>query len=533
MQVTVLNGIHVQEGSGARSLQPLVSAVLLALVVEGDAGPVPADRLMNLVWGDGADKRLLHQAMYKLRGALGSERIGGDRATDTYQFTPQPGDRVDLWSWRELVETCAQRSASDPHAAVLLWERTLHRWPDSGLRGLPATSEMKALISNLHAERLSAVEQQAEVQLQLGLHARASTSLPPLVARWWRREHLRGLLMTALYRSHRGPDALSLYTEYRERLQREIRGEPGRALQRLAQQINVNDAALLEVTPPDLPPADRAVIDSGADTSGLSVARMCVAILDDRPAETYTTALDRASCSVVKSMRGWTQLEEENRDFGNRLVRAAILKYDIVRILELGALPPAWYSAHKTAHLARPDACVVYANRDPALAQHSAVQLRDVENAEFVHGSVLAPARILQNPAVAALLQLDKPLEEREPVIIIDRHELNSTSGVHDLRAAYGLLCDQLTRGSLFSVTGPTPEGLDPGVREYVREIFGAYPTPDVVEYRTGQQMVELVPEGWEVLPPSPSDSFRFWPEPGPAGRRGPWRQNSVVAIKR
>lgn len=534
MQITVLNGVHIQEGSTIRRLQPLSSAVLLVLVSEGAIGPVPTDRLMRLAWEGPSDKAKLHQTMYRLRAVLGGERIISDRLTDTYQFKLQPGDTVDLWTWRELVEICTRRSRSDPHAAVLLWERTLNRWPLSGLQGLSTRRGMSALINNLHAERLRAAEQQAEVQLALGLHSRVSTSLPPLVEHWWRREHLRELLMTALYRDHRGPDALVLYGEYRDRLHQEGLGAPGPALQHLAGQIKANDVALLEVNPPELPSSDRAVIASGADTSQLSVTRMCVAILNDTPASAYTTALDRAACITARAlMERLARLEEENQDFCNRLVRTAVIDYNVVRFLELGALPPAWYSAHKVAQLARPDAWVVYANRDVALASYSRDQLQEADGVEFIHGSIRSPRRILEDPDVVRLFQLDKPLNERDPVAIIDRHELNFTSDQYDLKAAYGVLCEEVPPGSLFSITGPVPDGMDPLVEQHLTEVFSTYPTGEVVHYRTGRRLAEIVPDGWEILPPSPADSWRFWPEPGSAGSTGSWRQNSVVAIKR
>ncbi|KAB2363521.1 SAM-dependent methyltransferase [Actinomadura montaniterrae] len=535
MQITVLNGVSAREGAKVHRLQPLMGAVLLALVVDGVNGPVDADRLLRLAWADGsAGRHVLHQTITRLRAELGRDRIEHDRGTDTYRFVARPGDSVDLWTWRELVDLCVKRSTSDPYAAVHLWERALSRWPMTGLRGLPATPGMDTLISGLRAERLRAVEQQAEVQLQLGLHSQVTIQLTPLVQEFWQREHLRGLLMTALSREQRGPDAVTLYRTYADRLANETGGAPGRQLQRLAEQITTNSMPPQELVLPPLPPADQAVIASGADPNELSIARMCVTLLDAHPAAPYNTALDRASTLTVMALfERLSRLETENLEFGHRFARAAIINHGISRFFELGALPPGWYSMHRAVNLASPDARVIYAHRDAALVAHSRQQLRENDSVDFVRGSILSAQRLLEEPAVHELFQLDKPLSEREPVAVVDRHEINMVSPVHDLKAMYAVLVEQMPAGSMLAITAPTPKDMDPRIAEHLAEVFGGRPTSEAIHVRTAEELVAVVPDGLELLPPSPTDSFRFWPEPGPAGVPGPWRQNSIVAIKR
>lgn len=392
---------------------------------------------------------------------------------------------------------------------------------------------MDALAANLHTERLQAVEQQAEVQLQLGLHNQVTTGLPPLVQQFWRREHLRGLLMTALYREQRGPDALILYGRYRDRLRR-TGGEPGPALQRLAMQISANDASLLEVDLPPLPHADQAVIASGADPGRQSIARMCAAIITDTPTSGYSTALDRASCitdtTLVDRLRG---LEVDSMEFGNRLARACVIHYGIARFLELGALPPAWSSLHKVAQLIRPDTHVVYANRDSPLVSHSRPHLTDADGVEFIEGSLLDTRRLLREPAIRALFQLDKPQDECAPVAIIDQHELNTVSDAHDLKGMYGVLGAQFPAGSLISLTGPSPESLAPQVNEHITEIFGTQSAPEAVHFRTGQRLAELLPDGWQLVPPpAPSASGQNPDGPGHTtygGRTVSWRSKPAT----
>jgi hypothetical protein len=106
-------------------------------------------------------------------------------------------------------------------------------------------------------------------------------------------------------------------------------------------------------------------------------------------------------------------------------------------------------------------------------------------------------------------------------------------SPVHDLKAMYSVLVEQMPAGSMLAITAPTPKGMDPRIAEHLAEVFGGQPTSEAIHVRTAEELVAVVPDGLELLPPSPTDSFNFWPEPGPAGVPGPWRQNSIVAIKR
>ncbi len=538
MQITVLNGAYARDGGSLHSLGPLPRAVLLALVSEGDVtGPIPAERLLSLVWDaqPSNDRGALHQAVHRLRSVLG-DRIVGDRRTGTYEFRAQPGDYVDLWTYRAMARICVQRSHSDPYAAVPLWERTLSRWPLTALRGLPTTPEMAELIRTLDAERIRGTEKRAEVQLKLGQHDQVVVELGQLVERYWQREHLRGLLMTALYRQQRGGEAIALFDRYQRRLNAAHPGtRPGRAIRDLTERIARADHALLEPESPALPAGDRAVADSGANPADLSVARMCVALLDSNPATAYTTFHDRAACLTVLSLeRELSRLEAENMEFGNRLARHATITRGITRFVELGALPPAWYSLHTSAHLANPGAQVVYTAYDQALVEYSRQQLISVEGVEFIHGTLLHPQRILAQPAIRNLIQLHKPVSERDPIVLIDRHELNTLPTNHDLRALYSVLMEQAGPGSLFAVTAPTPEGMSPEVERHLVEVFlGNDHAERVVHMRTAQQVLEVVPDGLEVLPPGVTDSFNFWPEPGAPKTAGPWRQNSVVATKR
>jgi tetratricopeptide (TPR) repeat protein len=93
---------------------------------------------------------------------------------------------------------------------------------------LPATAG-----AGLEEERLAAVEEHAAIGLDAGRHHETVATLSVLVAQHPRRERLVGLLMTALHRCGRSPDALAVFRVARQWLARELGIEPGDELQRV------------------------------------------------------------------------------------------------------------------------------------------------------------------------------------------------------------------------------------------------------------------------------------------------------------
>jgi len=81
--------------------------------------------------------------------------------------------------------------------------------------------------------RLAALEERAEALIGCGDLAAATAELGALIAAHPLRERLRELLMTTLYRTGRQADALTVFADARQLLDRELGIEPGPALRRL------------------------------------------------------------------------------------------------------------------------------------------------------------------------------------------------------------------------------------------------------------------------------------------------------------
>src|SRR5207253_3598705 len=74
----------------------------------------------------------------------------------------------------------------------------------------------------LNEQRLAALLERIEADLELGRHAELVGELEALVAAYPLQERLRGLVMLALYRSGRQADALELYRATRKLLADEL-----------------------------------------------------------------------------------------------------------------------------------------------------------------------------------------------------------------------------------------------------------------------------------------------------------------------
>ena len=111
--------------------------------------------------------------------------------------------------------------------------------------------------------RLSAYELLAQARLADGQHDRVAGDLADIVRQHPTREHLAGLLMTALYRAGRQVDALAVYREVHDALSTEYGVDPGPELTRLHRQVLTNDDALSAPAPVKPVPTVQAAPRSG------------------------------------------------------------------------------------------------------------------------------------------------------------------------------------------------------------------------------------------------------------------------------
>jgi DNA-binding SARP family transcriptional activator len=141
------------------------------------------------------------------------------------------------------------RAAGDVRAAARIVDEALTLWrglPFAGVPGPFAEAERQRLTEL----RTTAAEERADLMLQLGQAAEAVPALTALVAEHPLRERTRGLLMIALSRSGRLPEALRLFHEARQMLAEELGIDPGLELTMTHDRLLAMDPTIIGQVPP-------------------------------------------------------------------------------------------------------------------------------------------------------------------------------------------------------------------------------------------------------------------------------------------
>ncbi|QKG27112.1 SAM-dependent methyltransferase [Actinomadura verrucosospora] len=538
LEITLLKGISVRAAGEPVRLATQQLHLVFALLAghgEGSAYPVSDDRLLELVWGDPGKRSSMHTAMSRLRRPFGPHRIAHDAAFGGgYTFRVHRGERVDLWAWRGILDTCTRMYHSDPYAAVIVASDALKMCDLTALRSLPSTPAMDTVVEGIVNDYLTTAARLAEVQLAVGDHDAVTAALPPLVRRYGDHEHLRGLLMSALYRSGRPDQALDLYDEVAA--QRAARGRrPSAALSLLRHRILNGDPTLLQVTPPPRPAADKAVLAAGGDPR-MSTDRMEEGVAAKNPDDpaTFTTASDRAGvvrmCALLPEV---PRMIEESAEFAELFARKAAAELGVSRFLSLSA--PSPLTLHRVARLAcTTGAHVVYAHREPSLVRHHRRLLPIEQGVEVVEGTIRDPRSLLAEPAVRDLFGLDKPFDEREPVAILDRNDINRTPRRYDMAELYGELMASLPARSVLGLVAVTEDGMAPLARAQIEATYRNDPHADGIVHRSHTELQQCVPDGMELLPPGIDEVHRYLPSVRSTSRRNdPWRHYALIAVKR
>jgi DNA-binding SARP family transcriptional activator len=234
---------------------PKQRAFLAALLV--DRGRVVSvDRLADLLWdGEPPERALVSLRAYasNLRKVVEPDR--DKKAAPVVLRTVAPGyvldvadDDVDSGVFERLTsEARAARDRGDAARACALLDDALALWRGGALADLATEPVARAEVARLEELRLGAIEDRIDAVLALGRDREAIAELERLTSAHPRRERLHGLLMLALHRAGRTPEALAVYRDVTERLLDELGLEPGPQLRTLEAQIRSGE---LDAHPP-------------------------------------------------------------------------------------------------------------------------------------------------------------------------------------------------------------------------------------------------------------------------------------------
>ena len=116
-----------------------------------------------------------------------------------------------------------------------------------------------------------------------------------------------------------------------------------------------------------------------------------------------------AAQAVIAQLPDVPMIARANRDFVARAVRY-LVDAGIRQFLDLGSGLPTAGNVHEIAQAAVADARVVYVDIDPVAVSESLDLLASNPHATAVRGDLRTPQAILDNPAVARMLDLSRPV---------------------------------------------------------------------------------------------------------------------------
>ena len=227
---------------------------LLAVLLLHRNETVSSERLIDELWGDSPPttaQKLLATYVWQLRKALGDLIV-----------TRPPGyaavvarEQLDTARFEALL---ARARDERPAEAAATLREALALWRGPALADVAFESSARGDVERLDDQRLAALAQRIDLDLELGGHEEVVVELQSLVHEHPFRERYRAQLMLALYRSGRQAEALETYRDARRRFADDLGLEPGPELQQLERAILAHDPALGAPDGTPAPPAPSA-----------------------------------------------------------------------------------------------------------------------------------------------------------------------------------------------------------------------------------------------------------------------------------
>jgi DNA-binding SARP family transcriptional activator len=246
VDIRILGPTEVRHDGSPLALRGAKGRQLLVLLALRANRPLTTDRLIEELWeGEPppSASSALRVHLGHLRRVLEPDR---DRNAASVRLPAGPHgyllrletDELDSERFERKVRDAREANAEgEPAKAVPLLTQALDLWRGpalSDVRDLSSTRSDVARLDDLHAV---AYEELARARLELGEHPLLVDVLIAAVAEFPLREELTASLMIALYRSHRAPDALRVYSELSRRLDEQLGVLPSERLRRLEQDI--------------------------------------------------------------------------------------------------------------------------------------------------------------------------------------------------------------------------------------------------------------------------------------------------------
>jgi YVTN family beta-propeller protein len=237
VEVRVLGPVEAERDGVRVELGAPQQRALLALLALSNGNLLTTDAIVDALWPEApppSAAKIVQTYVSRLRRALGETAI--ERRGAGYKLAEDVA--IDVKQFEKLT------AEGDPRAALDLWR-------GSPFADVPRTQPLQVEADRLEEQRLRAIEDRIDRELDAGRHREVVPELQALVAANPLRERPVGQLMVALYGSGRQAEALEAYRRARHTLVDELAIEPGAPLRDLERRILEQDPSLL---PPEQHP---------------------------------------------------------------------------------------------------------------------------------------------------------------------------------------------------------------------------------------------------------------------------------------
>jgi DNA-binding SARP family transcriptional activator len=327
MEFRILGPLEVWQGGSEVPVGGPKPRALLAILLLHANEVVPADRLVDELWGEDSPEdgaAALRVNVSRLRKALPE----GVLTTRSRGYVVRvAADQLDLDRFERLVDEgrglLARGLAADASQRL---REALSLWRGPALADFAYESFAQPAIARLDEIRLAATELRIDADLALARHDEVVGELEALVAEHPLRERLRGCLMTALYRSGRQAEALDAYQNARRALVDQLGIEPSPALQALERAILRQDPAL-DLARPTAPrveeAAERSILVAVANVEQVDSLLAVAEPLVRQPPRVIVLARLVADAAELPSASAWLEERRSALEAGGVSARAA------------------------------------------------------------------------------------------------------------------------------------------------------------------------------------------------------------------
>jgi DNA-binding SARP family transcriptional activator len=243
LEFRLLGPLEVRDDSASVPIGGQKQRALLALLLLDAGRVVSTDRLIGALWADAPPRTAatsLQNFVSQLRKQLGPDVV--ETKKPGYVLRVEP-DQVDLERFRSLV---AESRTLDPEERAARLREALALWRGLPLADFEYESWAQNEIGRLEEEKLLAIEERIDAEIEAGRGAGLIGELEALVSAHALRERFREQLMLALYRSGRQAEALEQFQAARRALVDELGISPSPRLQELHGAILRQEAGLVQ-----------------------------------------------------------------------------------------------------------------------------------------------------------------------------------------------------------------------------------------------------------------------------------------------